>query len=124
MFPDALRLYEKTKGAKVEVNGYPLAIWPAISPAEFEMCAQRGIATVEQLAAIAGKKGSDAPAQIMEIAQRAKRMVELQKETGRYEALIHSLEAQVKALTAELSECHAQMSAQNSLINTLRPKAA
>jgi septal ring factor EnvC (AmiA/AmiB activator) len=123
-FAEQYRLYEKTHAAKVEVSGYPLAMWPAISAAEFQMCAQRGIATVEQLAALAGKKGVDAPAQITEIAQRAKRMVELQKETGRHEARIHELEAEVAALSAELKECHAQMSAQNALINTLRPVKA
>lgn len=123
-FGDAYRLFEKTHAVKTEVRGYPLAMWPAISGAEFQMCAQRGIATVEQLAALAGKKGLDAPPQILEVAQRAKRMVELQKETGQYEARIHDLEAERDQLAAELKECLAQMSAQAALINNLRPKAA
>lgn len=123
-FAEAYKLFEKTRAGRDEVSGYPLALWPAIYAADYQMCAARGIYTVEQLAAFANKKNTDVPAPIIELAKRAKRMVELQKEVGQFEARIHDLEGQVEALDGELKEARATIAAQNSLINTLRPQPA
>ncbi len=59
------------------------------------MCAARGIYTVEQLAKISG---DNTPPQIRELAERARKMVALQKDSGRFEAKIRDLEQQREAL--------------------------
>lgn len=121
-FPDPYRLYTNSQESKKTISGYPLALWPALNSAEFEMCAQRGIGTVEQLAAL-GKKG-DQPPQIVELVARAKRMVELQKNVGQFEAQIHDLEGQVAALNETLAEARATISAQTTLIDQLKLRTA
>ena len=121
-FAGAWVLFQKTGEArKTDVEGYPLALWVAITPAEFQMCAQRGIATVEQLAKVTG---DTAPPQIRELAERARKMVALQKETGRFEVKIRDLEQQKEALQAELTECKSIIAGQSAVIDQLKSKAA
>jgi septal ring factor EnvC (AmiA/AmiB activator) len=122
-FPGPYKLYVNTKQTKKTTTGYPLAMWPAIDAAEFEMCAQRGIATVEQLAAVSNKK-NDQPPQIVELVARAKRLVELQKNVGKFEAVIRDLEGQLGAVSAELKEARETIAAQSTIIEQLKPKAA
>ena len=108
-FPGPWALFQKTAEArKADVEGYPLALWVAITPAEFQMCAQRGIATVEQLAKLTG---DTMPPQIRELVDRAKKMVALQKDTGRFEVKVRDLEQQLEALQAELAECKTTIAA-------------
>jgi hypothetical protein len=127
-FPVQFGLFRKEQaGRHPEVEGYPLALWPAISPADFQNCAARDIVTVEQLAQLANRRsdgGNAIPPPILELAKRAKKMVELQKEVGRFEALITQLTADRDALAEDLKEANATISAQNGMINMLRTKAA
>lgn len=126
-FPVEYRMFLKEIGGRnPDVAGYPLALWPVISPADFQNCAAREIYTVEQLAALASKRANanEIPPPIMELAKRAKKMVELQKEVGKFEVVIDQLTAERDLLAGELKEANATIAAQNMLINQLRPKVA
>jgi hypothetical protein len=123
-FPAPWALFQKTEEAKqTGVEGYPLALWPAIGQADFKTLAARGIVTVEQLAKLAGDK---VPPQIHELIVRARKMVDLQKEVGRFETVIQDLTAQRDALQAELTETKQIIAGQNAAIDQLKskPKAA
>jgi hypothetical protein len=122
-FPGPWKLFQKSAEArKADVEGYPLALWAAIDPAEFQMCVARDIYTVEQLAA---KTSTDKmPPPIRELVERAKKMIALQKDVGRFEVKIRDLQQQNEALQAELAEARSTISAQNTMIDKLQKKAA
>jgi hypothetical protein len=127
--PGPYELYRKTCEARKEIVGYPLALWPACPPHIFQMCAARDIHTVEQLAQIVSKKRraeavKTIPPDVIEIADRAVKMVELHAKAGQYEELVTNLEAQLAAMQEQFTEAMATISAQKALIDTLRLKAA
>jgi hypothetical protein len=97
-YPAAYKLFQnEMKGRRVEgLQGYPLALWTVPSPSELKECFQHDIFTVEQLARISNSTKHPAP--IVELAKRAKKMVELSQKQGKYEQIIHGLEAQLVAL--------------------------
>ncbi len=126
--PGPYELYQKTCEARKEIVGYPLALWPACPPHIFQMCAVRDIHTVEQLAQIVSKKRrSEAvktmPPDIIEIADRAVKMIELQSKAGQYEEIVTNLQGQLDALREQLGEAAATISAQKTMIDTLKLKA-
>jgi hypothetical protein len=125
-FPDAWRMFQKTRKVRdLSIKGYPLAFWPVISPADLQTLVVRDIVTVEQLAELADKKdGGKLPAPVQEMALRAKKMIAMQGKVGKFEAIIHELEAQRDLLQAELKEANQTISAQNSMIGQLRMPAA
>jgi hypothetical protein len=128
-YAEPYKLYQKLKAGRdiSEVTGYPLALWAAITVAEFEQLIGHGIITVEQLAKIGERKGAVAakvPEPIMQLAARAKRMMELQKSQGRYEAVINELTAERDQLVEQLRESHAALSAANALANNLQMRIA
>jgi hypothetical protein len=109
-YPHPWRLYQQEqKGRQLDGKaGYPLAMWPAAGPAEVKMCADREIFTVEQLAKLAGRGGDQTvPPAIVELAKRARRMVELSKELGKHEAKISDLEGQIAAVREQNNELKA-----------------
>jgi len=53
-----------------------------------------------------------------------KKMIELQKETGRHEARITELEGMIAALREQNNEFRAQLESNNVLIATLKARAA
>jgi hypothetical protein len=116
-FADEYAAFQKRHAAKKQADGYPLALWPAASRADVANCATRDIYTVQQLAAL---KGDKYPPAIKELAERARHMVKLQGQTGKFEAIISGLEAERDQLAEQLKEAHATLSAQNSMINTLK----
>src|SRR4029077_13815908 len=94
--PGPYALYEKTREARKTIVGYPLALWPACPPHIFQMCAVRDIHTVEQLAQLVAKKrraevDQTPPPDIIEIADRAAKMIDLQSKAGQYEELVTGL---------------------------------
>jgi len=128
-YSEPYKLYLKLKAGRDidKVEGYPLALWSAITRAEFDQLIGHGIVTVEQLAKIGERKGAVAakvPEPIMQLAQRAKRMIELQKSQGRYEAIINELTAERDQLNEQLRESHVALSAANALTNTLQMRLA
>lgn len=126
--PEPYALYKKTCDARKEIVGYPLALWPACLPHIFQMCAVRDIHTVEQLAQLVSKKRRTEavkiiPLDIIEIADRAAKMIELQSKAGQYEELVSDLQGQVEAVKEQLTEAIATISAQKTMIETLKLKA-
>jgi hypothetical protein len=126
--PEPFDLYRKTCGARKEIVGYPLALWPACPPHIFQMCAARDIHTVEQLAQIVSKKRraeavKTIPPDVVELADRAVKMIELQSKAGQYEELVTSMQSQVEAMKEQLEEAVATISAQKTLIDALKLKA-
>ena len=64
------------------------------------------------------------PPQVIEIAKRAKRMIELQKDTGRHEARVTELEGQIGALREQNNEFPAKIESLNTLVGTLQARNA
>ena len=126
--PGPYELYRKTCEGRKAIVGYPLVLWPACPPHIFQMCAVRDIHTVEQLAQlVSSKRRAEAvkniPPDVIEIADRAVKMVELHGKAGQYEEIVSNLEAQLAALKEQFTEAIATISAQKTLIDTLKMKA-
>jgi hypothetical protein len=126
--PEPYALYQRTEGSRIEVHGYPLALWPACLPHIFQMCAHRDIHTVEQLAQLVSKtRRSEAvktmPPDVLELADRAKKMIELHSRQGQYEELVTDLQAQLAVLKEQLTEAVSTIAAQKTMIETLQLKA-
>lgn len=120
-------LFQREEKGRTETgtHGYPLVMWPAASSAEIRMCADREIYTVEQLAKLTGRGTSDTiPPQILELAKRAKKMVELSKSTGKHEVKVTELEGQVGALREENNELRATVEQQRIMLNTMAARNA
>jgi len=127
--PGPYALYEKTCEARKQIVGYPLALWPACPPHIFQMCAVRDIHTVEQLAQIVSKKRraealKTIPPDVVEIADRAVKMMELHGKAGQYEAIVTDLQGQLDAVKEQFQEAITTIAAQKTLIDALRLKAA
>jgi hypothetical protein len=124
--PEEYKLYLKLKGGREidKIEGFPLALWPALAPSEFDQLVAHGILTVEQLAKMADRKTSKVPEAFMALAARAKRMVEMQKDTGRYEAVIEQLRQERDQLKEQVTELGGALSAANAQINALTMRMA
>lgn len=118
-FHEPYRMFELHRASRHQAEGYPLVLWPVCGPAELKMLAVRDITTVEQLAQLANRREGVLP-QIIELAKRAKQMMQLQKEHGKYEAIITELNHQRDELAEQLREANATISAQNSMIARLQ----
>jgi hypothetical protein len=126
--PGPYELYKKTCDARKQIVGYPLVLWPACPVHIFQMCAARDIHTVEQLAQLVAKKRrSEAvktvPSEVIELADRAAKMIDLQSRAGQYEEIVTNLQGQIDALREQFDEAIATISAQKTLIDTLKLKA-
>jgi hypothetical protein len=126
--PQPYEMYKKTCDARKEIVGYPLVLWPACPPHIFQMCAVRDIHTVEQLAQLVSKKRraeaiKTIPPDIVEIADRAVKMIDLQSRAGQYEELVTGLQGQVDALKEQLEQAVVTISTQKTTIETLKLKA-
>jgi hypothetical protein len=127
--PAPYELYKKTCAARKQIVGYPLVLWPACPPHVFQMCAVRDIHTVEQLAQLVSSKRraetvKTVPPDVVEIADRAVKMVELHGKAGQYEEIVSDLESQLAAMKEQFQEMLGTISAQKALIETLKMKAA
>jgi hypothetical protein len=125
MYPQPYALFQKEQAARKPPSdeGYPLAYWPVPDPAEFKMLADRDIHTVQQLAKLVTKK-NELPPSLFELAERAKAMVELHKEVGKYEAIINQLTGERDALSEQVRENRLTISAMEVQIDTLRARVA
>jgi hypothetical protein len=117
----AFQAVEKAK-RNTGTEGYPLVYWPAASMAEVKMLAVRNVSTVEELAELAGNR--DLPGQLADLALRAERMLDMQKNFGKYEALLQERDGELEVLSGQVKELQVSLSAANSLIETLKMKAA
>jgi hypothetical protein len=103
-------------------EGYPLVYWPAATAAEIQMLAVRKIDTVEDLATYAGNR--DLPGQLADLALRAERMLDMQKNFGKYEAMLHERDGEIAELNGQVLDLRQSLSAANSLIETLKLRVA
>jgi hypothetical protein len=127
--PGPYELYQKTCEGRKAIVGYPLALWPACPPHVFQMCIVRDIHTVEQLAQTLSKKRraeavKTMPPEVIEIADRAVKMIELHGKAGQYEELVNSLQGQLDAMKEQFDEAISTIAAQKSTIDALRMKVA
>lgn len=124
-FPGPYELFLKTEGARmidVTERGFPLSMWPVITPPVFMMLTARDINTVEQLAAMPIRP--EQPAEIREVAERARQMIGLMANLGKFEAQLREMTGQRDVLADQVKELSASLSAANALINTLKMKVA
>lgn len=125
--PGPYALFEKEQSARLLApapSGFPLALWPVVSPAQFQTLVARDIVTVEQLAKYAGRRDGSVPGEFLELADRAKQMIALSSSVGKFEAMIRDLEGRIAALDEQAKEMGATISAQNALIATLKQQKA
>ena len=127
--PGPTRCTKRPARPAKQIVGYPLALWPACPPHIFQMCAVRDIHTVEQLAQLVSKKRraeavKTMPPDIIEIADRAVKMIELHGKAGQYEEIVTNLQGQLAAMKEQFDEAISTISAQKTLIDALRLKAA
>jgi hypothetical protein len=115
----AFELFQKEQSSRkvTLVEGYPLTLWPACTEALFRMLADRDIHTVEQLAKM---KKDSMPAELRELAERAAKLLELQKGPGKYEDLLRVRDGRIKALEESLEEAAKTIMGQKSLIESLK----
>lgn len=125
-YPHPWMLFQKEEKGRLlsGKTGYPLVMWPAASVAEVKMCADRDIFTVEDLAKLANRSSDAVPPSILELAKRAKRMVELSKTTGKHEKTITDLEGQIGALREENNELRTTVEGQRLQLQALQSRAA
>lgn len=122
-------LFQKEQKAKKKISpteGFPLALWPVCSPAELQMLSARDIYTVEQLAkrTARGAANEGMPGELRELAERAKKMIELTADVGQYEAIIRDKDGQIEALSEQVTELRNTVKAQDGLINSLKMRVA
>lgn len=122
--PEEYAAFEAVRKAKRNIgdDGYPLVYWPAVTTAEVQMLAVRNISTVEGLAELAGRR--DMPGQLADLALRAERMLDMQKNFGKYEAMLTERDAELAIVNEQNKELRTSLSAANALIETLKLKVA
>jgi hypothetical protein len=124
-YPDEYDVFKreiKGRDPAIADIGYPLVMWPALSPPQAQTFAARGIYTVEELARLAGQR--DLPGDLAELALRAERLMDMQKNFGKYESMLRDRDAQLVELTEQVKELRQTVSAQNSMIDTLKMRVA
>ena len=104
-YPEPYKLFEKEQRARAPIaDGFPLANWIVCTAADLKMLAGHDIYTIEQLAKLSGARDPGIPGAIRELADRAKRMVEMQKSTGQYEAIVTRQAGEIEALQETLQD--------------------
>jgi hypothetical protein len=121
--PAPFEMYQKEQAARkmTYVEGYPLALWPAVNEAEFKMLADRDIVTVEQLAKI---KGKDLPPSLKELAERAAHLVKLQTGAAKFEELLKERDGRITALEEQVKDAMLTIATQKTQIERLMVRGA
>jgi len=123
-FPLPYQLYEKehaAMGMSAASEGFPLVLWPACRIHQLKMLAARGIVTVEHLAKLADRGAPPGmPAELAELAARAKQMILLSEQLGKFEEILREREAKIAVLTEQVSEAQATIRAQEGTITQLK----
>jgi hypothetical protein len=121
-YPGPYAVFEKQRAAVDSEEGYPLVLWPACTSPMFMMLAARGISTVEGLAKLAGRGGKDdtMPAEIRELAGRAVKLMAMQRDIGKFEAIIREKDGELEALKEQVDEAVKTITAQKAVIDKLK----
>lgn len=120
--PQAFEMFKREQASRkvTLAEGYPLTLWPACTEPLFKMLADRDVHTVEQLAKLAKKQ--DMPAELKELADRAVKLVELQKGPGKYEELLRARDGKIRALEETIDDQKKTIMGQQSLIEGLQKR--
>lgn len=122
-YPQPYAVFQKQQAALDQSEeGYPLVMWPACTPALFMMLTARGISTVEGLAKLAGRGGKEdtMPAELRELAGRAVKLIAMQRDVGKFEAIIREKDGELEALKEQVDEALKTISAQKAIIDKLK----
>jgi hypothetical protein len=119
---DVFKREIKGRDPVVSEMGYPLVMWPALSVVDVQTFTARGVYTVEELAKLAGRR--DLPGNLAELALRAERLMDMQKNFGKYEAMLSDRDAQLAEMQEQLKDMRQTISAQNSMLDALRMRVA
>lgn len=123
-YPGPYSVFQKQQAAidQSAEEGYPLVMWPACTAPLFQMLSARGISTVEALAKLAGRGGKEdtMPAELRELAQRAVKLISMQKDVGKFEAIIREKDGEIEALKEQVDEAVKTISTQKAIIDRLK----
>lgn len=122
-YPGPYSVFQKQQAAiDQSEDGYPLVMWPACTAPLFMMLSARGISTVEGLAKLAGRGGKEdtMPAELRELAQRAVKMISMQKDVGQFEAIIREKDGELEALKEQIEEALKTITTQKAIIDKLK----
>ena len=126
-YPDPYKLFQREQKGKAQTGaeGYPLIMWPALNEADLQSCLIREIYTVEQLALVAkrGDRG-DVPPSIMEMARAPSGWSSCSAKPAATKRRPTSWRAKSRRCREQNNEFRAQLDAANSLIATLKARAA
>ncbi len=125
-FEEAYKIFLKEEaGRHTDQEGYPLTMWPPCGEAMYRMLAARDIYTVEALAKLATRKTDDGmPPEVKELAVRAGKMIELQKDVGKFEAVIKDKDGQIEALKESLDDARKTIAALQTKLEVLLVRGA
>jgi len=123
--PLPFQLFQKEQAARKQSysEGYPLSLWPAVGEAEFKMLVDRDITTVEQLAGL-HKKHSTMPSELRDLAERASKLMALQKGAPKFEELLKDRDGKIEALTEQVKDAMITIATQKSELDRLRVRLA
>lgn len=123
--PMPFQLFQKEQAARNQsyADGYPLSMWPAVGEAEFKMLVDRDINTVEQLAGL-HKKHNALPPELRELAERAVKLIALQKGAPKFEELLKERDGRIEALTEQVKEAMLTIATQQTELDRLRIRNA
>lgn len=115
---------QRSKKTVPSQAGFPLSMWAVVSAAELAMLAAREVYTIEQLAKLAIRRTDDGmPGELRQLAERAKKMIDMSKEVGRFEAMIAEKDGQIEALADQVKELRLTIKQQEGIINGLKKAA-
>jgi hypothetical protein len=124
--PLPFQLFQKEQAARKQSysEGYPISMWPAVNEAEFRMLSDRDVTTVEQLAKLhrtgRGSGENNLPAEIRELAERAVKLIDLQKGAGKYEELLRERDGRITAMEEQMQDALVTIATQKTLIEALQ----
>lgn len=119
--PLPFQLFQKEQQARrlSYSEGYPLCMWPAVNEAEFRMLVDRDVTTVQQLAGLHGK-AKGLPPELVELAERAAKLIQMQKGAPKYEELLKDRDGRIEALTEQVSDAALTIAALKTQVEQLR----
>lgn len=122
--PLPFQLFQKEQLARRQsyAEGYPLSMWPAVNEAEFKMLVDRDVTTLQQLAGLRNARGL--PAELQELATRAKTLIQMQSSGAKFEVVITELKGQIEVLKEQVEDCMRTITAQKSMIEQLKLRGA
>jgi hypothetical protein len=123
--PMPFQLFQKEQAARKQSysEGYPLCMWPAVGEAEFRMLVDRDITTVQQLAGL-HKKHPNMPSELKDLAERAAKLLALQKGAPKFEELLKDRDGKIEALSEQVKDAMATIASQKTQIDQLTRRNA